>query len=90
MINISTTLNIFYLAVKNVPSLVGPAAYIDPNTGGMLFQVLAVLLGVFSGLLLFFSGRIKNLYYKIRRRMGKSNQADAPKKEQIESLHNKE
>ena len=44
------------------------AAYIDPNTGGMLFQILAVLFGVISGALLLFSGRIKGLYYKVRRR----------------------
>ncbi len=90
MINTSTTLQILYLAVKNTPSLVGPAAYIDPNTGGMLFQVLAVLLGVISGLLLFFSGRIKNLYYKIRRRMSGSSQDSARKDEPVEPLQNKE
>lgn len=48
------------------------AAYIDPNTGGMLFQVLAVMLGVISAVLLFFSGRIKSYYYRVRRRMSKS------------------
>ncbi len=45
------------------------AAYIDPNTGGMLFQILAVLFGVISGALLLFSGRVKGYYYSIRRRM---------------------
>ena len=45
------------------------AAYIDPNTGGMLFQILAVLFGVISGALLLFSGKIKGIYYQIRRRM---------------------
>ena len=45
------------------------AAYIDPNTGGMLFQVLAVLFGVVSGALLLFSGKIKAVYYRIRRRI---------------------
>lgn len=44
------------------------AAYIDPNTGGMLFQVLAVLFGVISGALLLFSGKIKGVYYRARRR----------------------
>jgi hypothetical protein len=44
-------------------------AYIDPNTGGMLFQILAVLFGVISGALLLFSGRVKGYYYSIRRRM---------------------
>lgn len=48
------------------------AAYIDPNTGGMLFQILAVMFGVISGALLLFSGRIKGLYYRVRRRFQES------------------
>jgi hypothetical protein len=43
--------------------------YIDPNTGGMLFQILAVLFGLFSGILLIFSGRIRSSFAKLRRRM---------------------
>jgi hypothetical protein len=43
-------------------------AYIDPNTGGMLFQILAVLFGVISGALLLFSGKIKGFYYRMRRK----------------------
>lgn len=46
--------------------------YIDPNTGGMIFQILAVLFAAFSGFFLIFSGRIKAAFYKLRRRMGKS------------------
>jgi hypothetical protein len=42
-------------------------SYIDPNTGGMLFQMLAVLFGLLSGLLFFFSGRIKLLIARFRR-----------------------
>lgn len=42
-------------------------AYINPNTGGMLFQMLVVLFGVFSGIQLFFSGRIKQAIYRARR-----------------------
>ena len=41
--------------------------YIDPNTGGMLFQVLAVLFGVISGTVLIFSSRIKMGFSKLRR-----------------------
>ncbi len=33
--------------------------YIDPNTGGMLFQLLAGFLAVFSTILLFFSRQIR-------------------------------
>ena len=51
------------------------AAYIDPNTGGMLFQILAVLFGVISGALLLFSGKIKGYYYRLKRRV-QSNDAD--------------
>ncbi|MEN8173362.1 MAG: hypothetical protein ABFS03_10835 [Chloroflexota bacterium] len=43
------------------------AAYIDPNTGGMLFQVLAVLFGLFSGILLFFSSQVKKGFYRLTR-----------------------
>jgi hypothetical protein len=50
-------------------------AYIDPNTGGMLFQILAVLFGVISGALLLFSGKIKGFYYRLRRRI-QNNQAE--------------
>lgn len=41
--------------------------YIDPNTGGMLFQVLATLLAVFSGILLLFSSKIRAGIARIRR-----------------------
>ncbi len=49
------------------------SAYIDPNTGGMLFQILAVLFGVISGTLLLFSGKIKGFYYRLRRRRQESD-----------------
>lgn len=41
--------------------------YIDPNTGGMLFQILAVLFGTISGGILFFSGRIRQVIARFRR-----------------------
>jgi hypothetical protein len=43
--------------------------YIDPNTGGMLFQILAALFGVFSAIILLFSGRIRNAFAKLRRQI---------------------
>jgi hypothetical protein len=43
------------------------AAYIDPNTGGMLFQMLAVLFGLFSGIILFFSSKIKMFFFRVMR-----------------------
>jgi len=43
------------------------AGYIDPNTGGLLFQLLAALFALFSGVILFFSGRIKQALFRVRR-----------------------
>lgn len=48
--------------------------YIDPNTGGILFQTLAVLFGVFSGVVLLFSGKIKMGIAKLRRSMRKDSE----------------
>jgi len=42
--------------------------YIDPNTGGVLFQALAAILAVGSGLLLVFSGKIRESIARLRRR----------------------
>jgi hypothetical protein len=44
-----------------------PPAYIDPNTGGMLFQMLAVVFTLLSGLLFFFSSRIKMAFARFMR-----------------------
>ena len=46
----------------------GTKMYIDPNTGGMLFQILAVIFAALSGLVLFFSGKIRMFFAKLRRR----------------------
>jgi hypothetical protein len=43
--------------------------YIDPSSGGMLFQILAVAFGLISGLLLFFSSRIKMGIARLMRRI---------------------
>ena len=45
------------------------AAYIDPNTGGMLFQILAILFTFLSGILLFFSARIRMAFARAKRRL---------------------
>jgi hypothetical protein len=52
--------------------------YIDPNTGGMLFQILAVLFGVFSGIVLIFSSKIKMGIAKLRRSMRKDTEETEP------------
>ena len=45
------------------------AAYVDPNTGGMLFQVLAIVFTFLSGLMLFFSARIRMAFARLSRRL---------------------
>jgi len=46
--------------------------YIDPNTGGMLFQALAAAFAVASGALLMFSGQIKQWFAQMRRKLRKN------------------
>ncbi len=49
--------------------------YIDPNSGGMLFQALLVAFGVISGTVLIFSSRIKMFFAQLMRSVReKSNQ----------------
>lgn len=45
--------------------------YIDPNTGGILFQALAAAFAVVSVALLTFSARIRQFIARLRRRMRK-------------------
>jgi hypothetical protein len=59
-------LAVLILALTTVRSAsAGP--YIDPNTGGMLFQMLAVAFGIVSGLVLLFYSQIKMLLARFAR-----------------------
>jgi hypothetical protein len=49
--------------------------YIDPNTGGVLFQALAGVLGVISALLLGFSRNIRQWFSRLRRN-ARNNEED--------------
>ena len=62
--------------------------YIDPNTGGMLFQVLAVLFGVISGTVLIFSSRIKMGLSKLRRSIRERSGQDESGKTNTEENSN--
>lgn len=53
----------------------GVNMYIDPNTGGILFQALAGLLAVISGTLFFFSRRIREGIARLRRRGRKDDES---------------
>lgn len=48
-------------------------AYIDPNTGGMIFQLLAVIMASLTGILLFFSRQIRVAIAQFKRRLGISS-----------------
>ena len=48
--------------------------YIDPNTGGMLFQILAASLALFSGFILLMSGKIRSFVARVRRSFRKDSE----------------
>ncbi len=50
--------------------------YIDPNTGGMLFQFLAVIFALLSTAFLFFSAQIKAAFARIKRIFRERDQHD--------------
>ena len=47
--------------------------YIDPNTGGVLFQVLAGAVAAVSGVLFLFSRQIRERMARLRRRRRKED-----------------
>jgi hypothetical protein len=51
--------------------------YIDPNTGGILFQALAGVFAVLSGVVFVFSRQIRERIAKFRRR-GRKDEEDTP------------
>jgi hypothetical protein len=53
--------------------------YIDPNTGGIVFQILAALLGAASGAILLFSGKIRKIFAKLRRQARERTESDPEK-----------
>jgi len=55
--------------------------YIDPSSGGVLFQALAAAFVAVSGVVLVFSGRIKGFFAQLRRksREGKEKKGDEQK-----------
>jgi hypothetical protein len=56
------------LAFNVSVAVVSPAlAYVDPNTGGMLFQLLAAAFVFLSAILLFLSSRIRMGIARVRR-----------------------
>ncbi len=50
--------------------------YIDPNTGGMLFQVLAAGLTALSGFVLVFSRQIRTAFARFKRFLRERSQRE--------------
>lgn len=48
--------------------------YIDPNTGGILFQALVGIFAAVSGVLFFFSRNIRQWFARLRRRGRKEDE----------------
>ncbi len=72
-------MNILIFSFNLLISIIkAPEAYIDPNTGGMLFQMLAVILALFSGIIFFFSRQIKTLFARMRRKIRNEPLESAP------------
>ena len=55
--------------------------YIDPSSGGVLFQALAAVFIAVSGVVLVFSGKIRGFFSQLRRksREGKAERTEAKK-----------
>lgn len=59
--------------------------YIDPSSGGLIFQILAVTFGIVSGAVLLFAGRIRMGIAKLRRSIREKRGKDEPAEEAPES-----
>jgi hypothetical protein len=59
--------SIFLASILGAVGAQPALAYIDPNTGGMLFQILAVAFASLSAIVLIFSRQIRTLSAKARR-----------------------
>ena len=75
-----TLLRLFFTSELSTPGL-----YIDPNTGGMLFQLLAVFLALFSGILFFFSRQIRSGFARLRRLIKREPAEDKPENSEDQS-----
>jgi hypothetical protein len=69
---------ILLVLLISVASAQPALAYIDPNSGGMLFQALAASFAVISGAILIFSRQIRNGIARARRRLRERHDVDEP------------
>ena len=85
MIKNMTLALVWVFAFTFIAARSAQAGYIDPNTGGMLFQVLAVAFGLFSTIIFIFSSRIKMFFYRLRRTFRGEETEDSLNGSEIES-----
>jgi len=61
----------FIVLVLCLYTYTSPAfAYIDPNTGGYIFQLLAPLVAIVTSVWMFFSDQVKAIWRSFRRVLG--------------------
>jgi len=62
--------------------------YIDPNTGGLIFQLLTVILASFTGIMLFFYRHIQMFMARVKRRLRGESQDVAESTSAAETTDN--
>jgi|DewCreStandDraft_4_1066084.scaffolds.fasta_scaffold308238_1 hypothetical protein len=62
--------------------------YIDPNTGGMLFQVLAAGFALITGAALVFSAKIRAALARLRRASRRETGEDSPPQPESDNVDN--
>lgn len=67
-ITVSTLFVLTFALVSFSQAFAAPAAYIDPNTGGLIAQFLLVALAGLSGVFYFFKNRIVMFVNRLLRR----------------------
>lgn len=65
---------VLFLSVLAVPSVAW--AYIDPNTGGMIFQMLAPILAAIAGAWIMARDYIKRIFFRLIGRAPKADSQD--------------
>lgn len=67
MLKIKKNSVIFLALLGPLLGVSSPAfAYIDPNSGNLIYQILLPLITVITTACLFFKNKIRRLYYKIK------------------------
>ena len=66
----------------------GVIMYNDPNTGGQIFQLLAVIFAALSGIVLVFSSKIRMFWSRLKRRFRESGDENLTEIENVDAGQN--